>query len=384
MGIADLPPESLYKRALKRVEAGKLESAEKLLQVAVLKAPHEPTFREALSQVRGLIADNDAPPAESEDLSALSPEILFTRAEERTAEGNLEAAAQLLQLAIAKAPQEGRYRDALAELRAQRQPQKSDGFEIGAGDERGRRIRTLLRERDYEQASTLVDWLLRQNPEDAGLLVFQALLLFHHQEDLEGALKAARAATRADPTRLGGWVIREQVERKLGQREAATRTLKSALEAADGQATELEAARLRLHRLMALEDDTPAAPPPAVSEAVKRSSRLRIAGLALALLLSVTGGGLVWMHAQPNEVDSKPYQAVIPVQQALQLEKPTELMLRVSAADWKKLDTAARRARLQALLELAESNGYKAVFVEDSTKRLLGSARPKLIYVSPG
>jgi len=56
----------------------------------------------------------------------------------------------------------------------------------------------------------------------------------------------------------------------------------------------------------------------------------------------------------------------------------------VSAADWKKLDTAARRARLQALLELAESNGYKAVFVEDSTKRLLGSARPKLIYVSPG
>jgi len=113
----ELSPEVCYERALQSIKAGKLDHAIKLLQIASLKAPSEMRYREALREVKQLRA---------QQADTIDPEMLFAEAQKCIENQELDRAAKLLKIAMARSPKEARYRELLDEVRGLKQPKKDD------------------------------------------------------------------------------------------------------------------------------------------------------------------------------------------------------------------------------------------------------------------
>lgn len=372
MSIRDQPPEKLLQQALRLVELGRLETARKLLKLAALKAPGDGTIQATLSQVEHAL---QAEPPADEDTDHASLEVLFADTEELVERGDLDGAARNLQVLVAARPDDKRFRALGAAVRSRRAGRSRK--DVGLDFETKEKLKAHVEARDWQGAEARLRQRIQSHPDSAELHLQLALVLLHGAEDPKRAVPEARQAAELAPDRLDAQVTLLQALKGAGQGAAAGAVRAEVDRLAKETDTNPQAVRIELRAPFERELRVAAVSTPTAGGGGRWKAA---AAAALMLAAGATGGGM-WWSMQPAAVDVAPYQQQLPVQEALQMPKATELKLRVADADWRPLDAETKEAKLLALRAIAGEQGYEAVFLEGASGAILGSATAELVWV---
>ena len=357
----DLTPEQCYERALKLIDKGKPDKAIKLLQIAMLRAPEEVRYREALAVAR----QKKANPTTPTNLEQASAEELYQRAVQLQQSGESSRANRLMKLAAAKAPDEAKYKEALETARRPPAPH-SDLDE---------RITRALHMSNFNEVESLLRQSLREQRAQPERLQLLALLLLRIREDAKAALGPIRESVRLTPKRLSSLLLLEEVLRALGDRAEAARTAQTIREITTDK-ERLEKARRKLNEKIPAPQSRSTASAGASQQSANTKPALFIA-LGLALVLAAG----VWYMRQPDLVDTSPYTNQLSIVSAIS-PVPTELILRVEEADWRALGREKQESSLRDVMSTASKEGFQAVFIHTKQDRLLGSARGSDLYIT--
>jgi predicted Zn-dependent protease len=374
MSIRDLPPERLLQQALKLVERGRLDTAQKLLRLATLKAPGDQTIQATLAQVEQAQAQAaDDSRADAQDVAAM-----LSEAQAAVDAGELDAAARTLQMLLAARPDDKRIRALYDEVRDRRAGKARR--DVGIDFTTREKLKEHIDERDWEAGETLLRERLKTHRDSASLHQQLAMLLLYGADNARGALPHAREAAQLGPDQLDPHILLHQALRFTGQAAAASDAREVAERLAAAADVNLAAHKIELRTPFegeARSTDGPGAPAP-------RSGappwKLAAAAVAMLALVAVVGG--MWWSLQPVAIDVTPYQLALPVTAASQMPKPTEVKLQLDDATWKGLDRDAQQAALRSLQVVASQQGYDAVFLEGTSGAYLGSALPDLVWVA--
>ena len=396
----DLTPEQCFERAMKKLERGKTDKAIKLLQIATLRDPSDARYREALQAARNLresqasatqeasasppaaspTAGDEAPPAPEQtsgeedaeplpsaptSLAEASPQAIYEQAMAFKAEGKVDNAARMLQIAVAKDPSDARYREALESIRRPAKPAAVNKAEI---DEQ---IQRAVQMSNFDEVERLLRDSLRDDREQPERLLMLSLLLLRVREDAKGALGPIRESVRLAPKRLSALVLQEEVLRALGDRAEATKAAQAIREISTDE-ERLAKARQRLDEAIPIRQKEAEAPTvSAATAAAGKSRQLLLIGL-LALLIAVLGG--IWFMGQPESIEAGPYSDQLPVLSAIS-GGGRDLVIRIDEKQWAAMRRDERASRLRGAMATASQEGFEAVFVHSSSDQFLGSVR---------
>ena len=374
MSIRDLPPERLLQQALKLVERGRLDTAQKLLRLAALKAPGDQAIQATLAQVEQ--AQRQAAEATQSDADEVT--ALLAEAQADVDAGDLDGAARKLQMLLAARPDDKRIRDLHTEVRDRRAGQARR--DVGLDFTTREKLKGAIDARDWTQGEALLRDRLKLHRDSATLHLQLAMLLLYGADNPRSALPAAREAALLAPDQLDAQILLYQTLGFSGQAAAAAEARGVAERLATDADVNLAAHKIELRA--PYEGDTRAtdgfaAPAPRTGAP---PWKLALAGAALLAFVGVSGA--TWFSFQPTVIDVTPYQLALPVTAARQMPKKTEVKLQLDDAVWAALDRDAQKASLKALRAVATQNGYEAVFLEGTSGSYLGSALPDLVWVA--
>jgi tetratricopeptide (TPR) repeat protein len=388
----ELTPEECFERAMKLIDRGKTNTAIRLLQIATLRAPGDERYLKALQDARtfrksqdreptteGSPAATPAPASESvppddaavapaapTSLAEASPEAIYAQAMVFQAEGKLKIAAQMLQVAIAKSPSNGLYREALRSIR--RPPQQASTVKT-ALDEQIQRAKQMS---SYDEVERLLRGSLRSDREQPERLLMLSLLLFRIRDDAKGALGPIRESVRLAPKRLSALILQEDILRALGERTEAAKTAQAVRELSTGE-KHLAKARKRLDEIIPSRHKSAA---PTMSGAVtggltgkdRQNALLGLLGIILVLM------GILFVLRQPNDIDISPYSEQLPVLSAVSAGDRV-LTIQIDETEWAPMGEDERSSRLTGAMAIASTEGFQVLLVHSSSNQFLGSVR---------
>lgn len=375
------------------LERGKTDKAIKLLQIATLRAPGDARYRDALQTARTLLESSTktaaeptptaAPPQEPEgqhepdgssdverpapaSLAEASPEAIYEQAMAFKADGKLNNAAQMMQIAIAKAPSEARYREALESMRRPTQPA---AVVKTAFDEQ---LQRALQMSNFDEVERLLRESLRHDRDQPDHLLKLSLLLLRARDDAKGALGPIRESVRLAPKRLSALVLQEEVLRTLGDRAEAAKATQAIREISTDEAR-LAKARRRLDESMPIRQKTSESTASSASAAVPvgKNRQLMLIGV-LGLMVAVLAS--LWFMNQPDRIETGPYSDQLPVISAIS-PGGHDLIISVDETKWGAMSRDERASRLRGAMTTAAGEGFEAVFINSSNGQFLGSVR---------
>lgn len=309
--------------------------------------------------------------------ATMSPAECYAKAQEEIARGDLAVAAQLLQVAILKAPGEARYRVALEQLREERlrrmrQEERAKAAAAPKASNAAAPPTAPAQAGALDAEIEALEEVVSRFPDEPEHLLRLACHLDRSGRTPEALVYSQKAVALA-PALLETHLLELALHQRLGDRIGAERARREVRLVSAGDLALTRKARKRLEQLGWRDPAVMPLLPPA-------GQRLRAA--LLGMLLVAAGAGW-WFGREPPpvEIDATGFQAVEPVARAFERQGAAEALLEIPNASWADLPMLERRTRLLALFEVAAASGYRRLVVHDATGTMLGLAEPEKVYL---
>lgn len=284
------------------------------------------------------------------ELEQQPPEVLFEQARKEMQEGHIIVAHRLLTLAVERAPEELKYRQALEET------QRRLGSSSMLGD---------LFEEEDETAGP---------EEQLGPVGSSGPV--GGEEDY---LAALTAFSESSPDQQSSARKSQNSSKNIFER-----TVKEALTAGNGASGAETKAALKKKAAKPTKDPKKVVRKKSGkkgAEGEAAGSIVRRLQIGFFFLLIGVVGVLVWTQ-QPKRVDVSSYTDVLPFSSAIKPGQEPEVVFTLEVEVWKQMKFTDRRLKVRQLQESAEKQGYQRVYIYSAQGVQLATGAPGMVWLA--
>jgi tetratricopeptide (TPR) repeat protein len=321
--------------------------------------------------------------------------------------GEREGAIRLLRQLVADCPGEERYRVTLDATLAARARELSPELEAASTEElmqealrlketnELRNAVRLIKRRQWKEAEKALCESLTDRDAQSEKQILLALVRTRGLGEHEAALAPARRAVELSPERQDALYLLEEVCLALEKPEEASEVRQKAWISGKEDPIKRKEARKQLHRFIAdpkaepeadeFEPETEEAPRPVVTVSISNATRFgRLRFVGLFLLILVFGGALLLdqLSRLPTSVDTAPYAGALTILSGAEYATG-QIVLQVDLTEWDDLNRDTQLLKLHQLMQIAQSQGYRDIFIHDNQNQILASLRDGRVYLTP-